>query len=59
MLLQPHPKNLPEDDKNGNFLTWTGLNNEQFLNHLTPIIATAFGYMDQERKNLQLTKQVK
>ena len=58
-FFHPRPIIFLKAIKNGNFFTWTGLNNEQFLNHLTPIIATAFGYMDQERKNLQLTKQVK
>ena len=43
----------------GNFLTWRGLNNQLFLKHILPSIATALGHLDQERKNLQLTKQVK
>ena len=59
MLLQPHPKNFPEGNKNGNFLTWTGLKNQNFLKHIPPSIATSQGNLDQERKNLQSTKQVK
>ena len=59
MLINIHSKKFPEGNKNGNLLTWTGLNNQQLLNHLPPSITTALGNMDQERKNLQSTKQVK
>ena len=45
--------------KNGNFLTWPGLNNQQLLKHIFPSIASALGHLDQKRKNLQSTKQVK
>ena len=45
--------------KNGNFLTWPGLNNQLLLKHMPPIIATSLGHIDQERKNLQSTKHVK
>ena len=45
--------------KNGNFLTWPGLNNEQLLKHLPPIISTDLGHLYQELKNLQSKKQVK
>ena len=42
--------------KNGNFLIWSGLNNPKILKHLQSIIATALGNLDQDQKNLQLTK---
>ena len=44
---------------NGNFLTWTSLNNQQLLKHQSPRIVTDLGSLDQERKNLQSTKKVK
>ena len=53
------PRTLLKAIKNGNFLTWKGLNNKQLLKHLEPIIATALGHLYQERKNLQSTKNVK
>ena len=53
MLIQTHPKKFPESDKNGNFLTWIGLNNKQLVKHVPPSIATDLVHMDQERKNLQ------
>jgi hypothetical protein len=42
--------------KNGNFLTWPGINNLSFTKHLEKSIATTKGHLDQERKNLQSTK---
>ena len=59
ILLRPHPKNVPGWNKNGNFLTWPGLNNQHFMKHIPSSIVTFLGHMDQERKNLQSTKQVK
>ena len=56
MLLQSRLKNFPEDNKNGNFLTWPGLNDQLLLNHLTPGIKTSLGHMDQERKILKPAK---
>ena len=48
----PTPRTFLKAVNNGNFLTWTGLNNQKISKHLPPIIATALGHMDQERKNL-------
>ena len=59
MLLQLRLKNFPEINKNGNFLTWPGLNNLHLLNHLPPINEIALGHLDQEREKLQSTKQLK
>ena len=53
------PRNFLKAIKNGNFLTCPGLNNQQLLDNLPPSIATALGHLDQERKNLQPTKNVK
>ena len=55
---RPTPRNFLKTIKNGNFLTWTGLNNQQLLRHLNPSITTALGHMYQERKNLQSTKHI-
>ena len=59
MLIQPNPKNFSAFNKNGNILTWPGLNNQHLMKHLPPIIVTALGHLDQNRKNLQSIKQVK
>ena len=59
LFFSPTLRTFLKEIKNGNFLTWTGLNNPQLLKHLTPIIATALGHTNQERKNLQSKKHVK
>ena len=50
LCFSPTLRTFLKEIKNGNLLTWTGLNNPQLLKHLTPIITTALGHMDQERK---------
>ena len=55
-MLQPHTKKILKAINNGNFLTWTGLNNTKLLKHLPPRITTALGNIDQEISNLQLKK---
>ena len=45
---QTYTKNLYKVNKNANFLTWPGLNNQQLLKHLPPKIATTVGHLDQE-----------
>ena len=42
--------------KNGNFITWPGLDSKLIENHLQTPVATAKGHLDQERRNLQSTK---
>ena len=59
MLLQKYTKNCSKGGNNGDFLTCTGLNNQQLLKHLPPSIATALGHLEQERNNLQSKKQVR
>ena len=44
--------------KNGNFITWQGIDELSLTKHLPPSIATAKGHLDQERKNLQSTKSI-
>jgi hypothetical protein len=41
--------------KNGNFLTWPGIDTLSFTKHLPKSIPTTKGHLDQERKNLQST----
>jgi hypothetical protein len=43
--------------KNGNFLTWPGIESLSFNKHLNKSIPTSKGHLDQERKNLQSTTQ--
>ena len=38
--------------KNGNFLTWQGLNNQTLLKHIPPSITTALRNLNKDRKNL-------
>ena len=59
ILLQTTQRTLLKAIKNGNFLTCPGLNNQSLLKHVPPSIATELGNMEQERKKLQLKKQVK
>jgi hypothetical protein len=42
--------------RNGNFISWTGINSLSIDKHLPKSIASAKGHLDQERKNLQSTK---
>jgi hypothetical protein len=42
--------------KNGNFITWPGIDNLSLGNHLPPSIITAKGHLNQESKNIQSTK---
>ena len=42
--------------KNGNFVTWPGIENLNFNKLVGNTIATAKGHLDNERKNLQSTK---
>ena len=53
------PRTFMKVIKNGNFLNWKGLKNQQFFKTYTPSIATALVQLDQYRKNLQSTNQVK
>ena len=41
-----HQENF-EGNKNTTFLTWPGLNNQQLLKHIPPIIATNVVHLDQ------------
>ena len=42
----PTPRNFLKTIKNGNFLTWPGLNNQQLLKNPPPSIATALGHLE-------------
>ena len=42
--------------RNGNFLTWPGLDSVSIGKHLPKSVSTAKGYLDQERANLQSTQ---
>ena len=59
MFLYPYTKNFSEGNKNGNFLTWIGLNNQQLLKYITPNIATDLVHMDQDLKKLQSSEEFK
>jgi hypothetical protein len=43
--------------RNGNFITWPGLDAKLIHKHLPDSIATAKGHLDQEQQNLQSTKE--
>ena len=59
MFLHTYTKNVSKSDKNGNFITWPGLRNQQLFRHLPPIIVTALGHLDQEHRNLLSTNPVR
>jgi len=42
--------------KNGNFLSWPGIESVSFTKHLAPSVDSAKGHLDLERKTLQSTK---
>jgi hypothetical protein len=44
--------------KNGNFITWPGIDSVSIDKYLPKSLASAKGHLDQERKNLQSTKVV-
>ena len=44
--------------KNGNFITWPGIDTLSLDRDLLPSIASAKGHLDQKRKNLQSTRTV-
>ena len=52
----PTPRTFLRAIKNGNFLTWPGLNITNITRLLPASIATAVGHLDQESANLQSTK---
>ena len=52
----PTPRTFLHAIKNGNFLTWPGLNIPNITRFLPDPIAKALGHLDQERSNLQSTK---
>jgi hypothetical protein len=43
--------------RNGNFITWPGLDTKLIHKYLPDSIATAKGHLDQEQQNLQSTKE--
>ena len=43
--------------KNGNVVTWRGIDDVNFRKLIDHTEATIIGYLDQERKNMQSTKQ--
>ena len=53
VLFQTNNKNLPTCYKNGNIITWAGLNTSNLLQFISPSISTALGHMDHERNHLQ------
>ena len=55
----PTPRTFLKSINSVNFLTWPNLNNPRLLKHILLRIATILGHLDQEQKNLQLTKPVK
>ena len=42
--------------RNGNLLSWSGIENLNFANLVGTTLATELGHLDQERKNLKSTK---
>jgi hypothetical protein len=52
----PVPSTFIKAVKNGNFITWPGLDTASIIKHLPPSVASAKGHLNQEQKNLQSTK---
>ena len=43
--------------RNGNFVTWPGIDTLNFDKRIGTTITTELGHLDQERKNLRSTKE--
>ena len=54
----PTPSTFLRAIRNSNFITWPGLTAKNIAKHLGPVITTAKGHLDQERKNLLSTTRV-
>jgi hypothetical protein len=55
----PNKKTFIQAIRNGNFITWPGLESSIIERHMITPVATAKGHLDQERKNLNSTKVIK
>jgi hypothetical protein len=56
-LFSPVPSTLQKAIKNNHFTTWPSLTATNVSHHLPKAMATTLGHLDQERKNLNSTKQ--
>ena len=55
-LFSPAISTLTKAIKNGNLITWPGIDNLNFKDLIGTSLATELGHLDQERKNLRSTK---
>ena len=58
VLFSPSLSTFTKAIKNGNFITWPGINDLNFKKLLGTTMATEQGHLDQERKNLQTTSNI-
>ena len=57
-LFSPTKSTLLKAIENGNLISFPGMTTQNVKKYLEELPATALGHLDQERKNLQSTKQV-
>ena len=57
-LFSPSFSTLSKAIRNGNLISWPGIDNLNFADLLGTSLATELGHLDQERKNLRSTKNV-
>ena len=55
-MFSPTIRTLMKAIKNGNLITFPGIDEINFLKHLPKSMATTFGHLDQEQQGLQSTK---
>jgi hypothetical protein len=55
-MLQSCQIHIDQGNKNGNFLSWPGLNEHTVETHLSKSTSTVKGHLNQQRKNARTTK---
>ena len=55
-LFSPVHSTLEQAIKNNYFTSWPGLTRDLIVRNLPPVLTTAKGYLNQEKQNIQSTK---
>ena len=56
-IFSPRIDTFVKSIRNGNFISWPGIDNSNFKKLIGTTKASEFGHLDQDRKNLQSTKE--
>jgi hypothetical protein len=55
-MIQPCQIHMDQSNKNGNFSSWPGLNEQSVDKYLSKYTSTAKGHLNQQRQNARTTK---